>query len=152
MKLTISALALLALFGLFLTGPATTVAADEDSYTVVVKKVEVKTTKEDGTDWDINMGKPDLSVSVKNIDEKDSKAFKTKTKDDTFSATIEETTTVKVRAGQTVEFDVLDVDAALNDSAGKIKKELDAATLKSGKLKLENFGRVISLEIEFKKS
>lgn len=142
------ALALLTAAGLGLFAEA----ARADDYTIIVKKVEVKTTKADGAAWDINDGKPDLSVSVRNVDEKDSKAYKTKTKDDVTSADVDETTTVKVRPGQTIEFEVLDVDAAVNDSAGKVSKELDAATLKSGKLKLEKFGQVIVLEIEFKKS
>jgi hypothetical protein len=150
MKTGTLSLALLALLGLFLA-PLSAFAADDD-YTVVVKKLEVKTTKDDGADWDINKGKPDLAVSVRNMDEKDSKAFRTKTKDDVFTADFDETSTVRVRPGQTVEIEVLDVDAALNDSVGKIKKELDATTLKSGKLKLEKFGQVILLEIEFKKS
>lgn len=143
-------LAVLALFGLLAMAPGAFAA--EAEYTVVIKKAEVKTTKADGSDWDINKGKPDLAVSAQNVDQKDSKAYRTKSKDDVFAADFDETTTVRVRPGQTIEFDVLDVDAALNDSAGKIRKELDAATLKSGKLKLEKFGQVIMLEIEFKKS
>ena len=142
-------LALLAVACLLFNG--TTVFAADDVYSITIKRAEVKETKADGSDWDINKGKPDLAVIVKNIDDKDSKSYTTKTKDDVFSATWDEATTVRVRAGQTIEFEVVDVDVAVNDSAGKIKKELTAETLKAGKLKLEKFGQVIYLEVEFKK-
>jgi hypothetical protein len=47
---------------------------------------------------------------------------------------------------------VLDVDAALNDSIGKSKEvEITEAMIKDGKMKIEKFGQVISLEVTFKK-
>ena len=56
----------LAILGLLLSGPAAFGADDKANYTVVIKRAEVKTTKADGSSWDINDGKPDLCVSVRN--------------------------------------------------------------------------------------
>ena len=150
MKAGTLALGWLAALCLVLTGVEVR-AADDDAYSIVVVRAEIQKTKADGSAWDINDGKPDLAVKVRNIDVKDSKAFTTKTKDDTFSAEFKEQTTVKVRPGQTVEFEVVDRDVALDDSAGKVSKKLTAEILNSGKLKLEKFGQVITLEVEFKK-
>ena len=128
------------------------VAADADTaYTVVVKKVEVKETKKDGSSWDVDNGKPDLAVSVRNESDKDQKAFTTKTKNDTFSADFDEPTTLKIRAGQVLEIEVLDIDVAVNDIIGKVRREIPADVLSKGKWRIESFDQVISLEIEFKK-
>ena len=127
-------------------------AADESTaYTVVIKRAEVKTTKADGSAWDINDGKPDLAVHVRNLDVKESKRFTTKTKNDTFEAEFDEPTTVKFTAGQTLEFEVVDRDVAADDSAGKITKKITQEMIKAGKLKFENFGQTKTLEVEFKK-
>ena len=141
----------LAALCLVLGGGQRIAAADEDAYTVIIKKVEVKTTKADGSAWDVDNGKPDLAVKVRNYSEKGSKTFTTKTKDDTFSAEFDEPTTVKFRKGQTLEFEVVDVDVAVNDSIGKLSKDMGDDLIKKGKLAFENFGQVIRLEIEVKK-
>src|SRR4051812_9075419 len=111
--------AALAALCLSLTGQVARAADEKAPYTIVIKSAKVKTTKADGSAWDINNGKPDLAVIVRNVDEKDTKPFQTKTKDDTFEATFDETASVKVRPGQTLEFEVIDVDVAVNDTAGK---------------------------------
>ena len=130
-------------------GPA--VADDDAGYTVVVKKVEVKTTQKDGSAWDVDNGKPDLAVIVRNVSDKGSKEFTTKTKDDTLTAEFDEPASIKVRPGQTLEFEVVDKDVAVNDTIGKVKKEMTADHLKSGKIRLEKFDQVVYLEIEVKK-
>lgn len=145
-------LAIAALLALTVVVPGTQARVAQDTaYTVVVKKVEVETTKKDGSSWDVDNGKPDLAVIIRNMSDKDSKTFTTKTKDDTFSAEFDEPTTIKVRPGQTLEFEVVDKDVAINDTIGKVQKEMTEGMLKDGKLKLEKFDRVIYLEIAVKK-
>jgi hydroxymethylpyrimidine/phosphomethylpyrimidine kinase len=56
-----------------------------------------------------------------------------------------------VRAGQRLEFHVIDKDLAVNDTIGKVEKEMTAEHLKSGKIRLEKFDQVVVLEIEVKK-
>ena len=126
-------------------------AEEERDYTVVVKKVEVEKTKADGKAWDIDEGKPDLAVTVRNVSRPEDKEFTTKTRDDTFSADLNEPTTIKVRPGQTLEFEVTDKDVALGDTVGKVSKEMTAQVLEKGVLRLEKFGQVIRLEVQVKK-
>ena len=146
--ITLTALAAVCL----VLGGNTVVAEDakDAQYTIVVHRVQVKTTKADGATWDINNGKPDLAVIVRNVDEKDVTGGRTKTKEEVFEATFDETLTTKVRAGQTLEIEVVDVDVAVNDTIGKIRKEITPEVLAKKKLKFENFEQVISLEIELK--
>jgi hypothetical protein len=120
-------------------------------YTVVVKKVEVKTTNVNGNSWDVNDGKPDLAVIIRNLDDKDQKTFQTKEKTDAFSTDFNEPTTIKFRSGQHLELLVVDRDVAVNDDIGKFKLETSDKAIKDGKVRMENFGQVIYLEIELKK-
>lgn len=148
-RLSIAALAALCLV---LVDRQPAAAEDKDTaYTVVVKKVQVKETKADGSAWDIDNGRPDLAVTVRNTSDKDQKDFTTKTRDDTFSAEFDEPTTIKVRPGQTLEFEVLDKDVAVSDTIGKVRKEMTAEVLGKGTLKLEKFNQVIVLEVTVKK-
>ena len=142
--------ALIAVCAVLVNGP-TVAAADEPTYTVVIKKVEVQATKKDGSSWDVDNGRPDLAVSIRNLDDTTIKAFTTKTKDDALSHEFDEPTTIKVRAGQRLEFHVIDKDLAVNDTIGKVEKEMTAEHLKSGKIRLEKFDQVVFLEIEVKK-
>ena len=130
-------------------GPA--VADDDAGYTVVVKKVEVKTTQKDGSAWDVDNGKPDIAVTVRNYSDKDSKSFTTKTVDDSYTAEFKDPTTIKIRPGQELEIEVLDKDVAVNDTIGKTRKEMTAELLKAGKIKFEKFDQVVYVEVEFKK-
>jgi hypothetical protein len=150
----LSCLAVFALaLGAFYTFTASQAAAGDDNaeYTLIIKKCEVKTTNKNGEAWDVNDGKPDLMVIVRNLSDKDSSPFKTKEKTDTFLGDFNEPTNMKCRAGHTLEFEVADVDVAVNDRIGKLSKALDAKILKDGKLRMENFEQVIYLEVEFKK-
>src|SRR5690606_34217745 len=120
MKLRTTALGCLSLFGLLL-GSQLAFAQDNqankdgDTYTVIIHRVEVKQTNQDGNSWDINDGKPDLQVTVRNLAEADSKAFETTQKEDTFSAEWNVPTNIKFRSGQGLEFVVQDVDVAASD-------------------------------------
>jgi hypothetical protein len=117
----------------------------------VVKKAEVRRTTKDGSSWDINEGKPDLAVIVRNLAEKDSSPFQTEEKADTFTAEFNVPANIKVDAGQDFEFEVIDRDAAVNDTIGKIQKKMTPDLLKEGTLKLENFEQVVVLELELKR-
>ena len=125
--------------------------AEDDAYTVIIKKVEVKTTKKDGSAWDVDNGKPDIAVTVRNYSDKDSKSFTTKTVDDSYTAEFKDPTTIKIRPGQELEIEVLDKDVAVNDTIGKTRKEMTAELLKAGKIKFEKFDQVVYVEVEFKK-
>jgi hypothetical protein len=171
MKLRTAALGCLAVFAMLLGSQLVTAQdANKDgaTYTVIIHRLEVKQTNQDGNSWDINDGKPDLKVTVRNISEADSKEFETTQKEDTFTAEWNVPTTVKFRSGQGLLFVVHDVDVAASDEMGRVRKfytEVGAeataapkdarpeekATLKEGRVKFENFGQVILLEIEIKK-
>jgi hypothetical protein len=125
-------------------------AGGEGEYTVIVKKVEVKTTNADKKAWDPMDGKPDLRVRIQNISEKDSKAHDTKEKTDAFVAEFNEPVPVKFRTGQRLEVTVLDVDGVANDEIGKINVNTEKIT-KEGTIRLEAFGQVILVELEMKK-
>src|SRR5262249_22772767 len=114
--------------GLILGGAVSRADDPGPDYLVVVKRAEVLKTKADGKSWDVNDGKPDLAVIVRNLDVKDSK-YETKVREDTFAAEFNELTTLKVRKGQTVEFEVVDKDLAVDDSAGKVKRKMTAKML-----------------------
>lgn len=120
-------------------------------YTVVIKSVEVMTTNKDGNAWDINDGKPDLCVILRNTSLANSEEFKSKERADTYQAQFNEPTTVKIRAGQTLEIQVVDSDVAANDEIGKASLKVTDAHLKGNQQSLESFGRVKNLTIEFKK-
>jgi hypothetical protein len=147
-KLAVGSLVALALT----LGSQPALADEGDLWSVVIKKVEVKMTDEKGDAWDINGGKPDLVVMVRNLSEKDSKPFRTEEKADTFVAEFNVPTTIRVRADQVLEFEVIDQDAAFHDLIGKHQHKMTADDLKAGNLKLEkDFGQVICLELELEK-
>jgi hypothetical protein len=137
--------------GSLLFGGWAVFAVGEADYTVIIKKVEVKTTNANGNSWDVNDGKPDLAVIVRNTSDKESKTFQTKEKTDTFSAEFNEPTAIKFRQGHILEFQVVDRDVAVNDEIGKFKLEMTEKELKEGKQRREGFGQVIYLELELKK-
>ena len=126
-------------------------AVGATEYTVVIKKVEVKKTNKNGDPWDVNDGKPDLCVVIRNTTDKEQKAFESKVKDDVYAADFNEVTTLKVKEGQVLEFRVLDKDVAAHDEIGKTNREITGKILKEGTLRMENFDQVIFLEIELKK-
>jgi hypothetical protein len=146
----VTKIALSCLVALCLAAWAQPAQAQDEAWTVVIKKVQVEQTKADGASWDVNDGKPDLAVIVRNLDQKGDE-FTSKQHDDTFAADINQPSDLKFRVGQTIEFEVVDKDVAVNDTIGKVSKKMDANVLKEGLMKFEKFNRVILLEVEFKK-
>jgi hypothetical protein len=140
-----------ALAGLILGSQAFSAGGEDVEYTIIIKKVDVKPTKSDGAAWDVMDGKPDLFVRVQNLDVKDAKSFDTKTHDDVNSASFDQPSDVKFRVGQKIQFQVNDKDVAANDEIGTYNLTTTAKGVESGKLRMENFGQVIVLEVEFKK-
>src|SRR5262245_54932729 len=138
--------------GGFLVG-TTAISGEKDTaeYTIIIKKVEVHKTKADGSAWDIMDGKPDLVVKVQNTSVADSKPFQTKEETDSFTADYNTPTDIKVKLGQNLRFTVLDKDIAADDEIGVHNMELTKKHVDIGKLRIENFGRVIFLEFELKK-
>jgi hypothetical protein len=124
-----------------------------ETYTLVIKKVEVKTTQKNGNSWDVNDGKPDLRVIIRNTSDKskDAKAYESKSKEDVFSHDFNEPTNIKFTKGQTLEFEVVDVDVAVNDTVGKTAIEMKDDRLREGKMRIETFDQVVYLEVELKK-
>jgi hypothetical protein len=155
LRLTIG---VLTVFGILIGSqiPGAAAGGDKDEYTVVINKVEIKKTKANGEAWDVNDGAPDLRVFVRNTTNKDEKAFETKEKKDTYSAVFDEPANFKVKKGQSIEIEVVDVDVAVNDQAGKTILELSDEHIRKaegakGKLRLENFGQVVYVDIQLKK-
>jgi hypothetical protein len=140
-------------FGGLMAGPPTPApaAAGDAEYTVVIHKCVVKDRKADGAHWDVNEGKPDLRVKIRNGTVKDSKEFSTKEATDIFSHDFNETTTIRFKTGHKLEIQVVDVDVAADDLIGAINVNTDKVTPKGGRITLENFGQVVTLEIEVKK-
>lgn len=147
-----SAAMVLAVVGLLIGSQAYSAGGDKEKqeWTVIIKSTKVKTTKADGKAWDAMDGAPDLFVRVR-VDEKGAKEYDTKVKDDVFEATFDEPTNIKFRIGQKVIFTVIDKDVAANDDCGTFNLITTEPVISKGKLRLENFGQVIYLDVEFKK-
>lgn len=141
----------LAISGLLVSSQAYSAGDSSTQYTLTIKKVDVKKTKADGSAWDIMDGAPDLFVRVSNDSVKDSKAFDTKVHDDIYTTDFNTPTSVRFNPGQTLFFEVYDKDIAANDLVGKVTCEMTEKVIKQGKIRLENFGQVIYLDIEVKK-
>jgi hypothetical protein len=124
---------------------------DTAEWTVIIKSAKVKNTKADGSAWDPMDGAPDLFVRVR-VDDKAAKDFDTKVvKDDAYEATFNTDTNVRFRIGQKVILTVIDKDVAANDDCGTYNLITTEPVITKGKLRLENFGQVMYLDVEFKK-
>ena len=142
------AIGFLAVLGLTVGAPA--VRAD-DEYVVHLKGCKVKETKANGDSWDPMNGKPDLAVQLRNLSRPESKKYESPEAKDTFEHVYNIDTGFRLKAGDELEIQVLDKDIGTDDVCGKITKKITADMLKSGVLKLENFGQVIYLEMHLKK-
>jgi hypothetical protein len=118
------------------------------SMKLMLAYVEVKETNTDGKAWDINNGKPDLFVRIKNLSDSSIKEWTSKTMDDTFKATFN-VPVFNVVEGQELEIEVLDSDVTVNDSAGKTKYTLTKERMKEGHVIL-TFSQVTGLRLDFK--
>ena len=146
--LKLATLGSLAVFCLMLV--ATASADDKGAMRLVLGKVKVAETKADGKSaWDVNDGKPDITISVKNLTDTVQKEVVTESKDDVFEATFA-ATTVLVSPGQKLRIQVLDKDIAENDIIGESTFDVNEDFLKKGTHTLA-FGQVKSLVIEFRK-
>jgi hypothetical protein len=109
-------------------------------------KVSEKNAK--GEAWDINNGKPDLQVKIKNLSDNSLKEFVSKEKADTFEATYD-VPTVLAMEGQTLQITVLDKDLLKHDEVGTMKLQVTRELIDKGKTDLK-FGQVKSLTLQFK--
>lgn len=121
---------------------------DKKSMRVFLKKVVVSEKNKDGKSWDINDGKPDIVVRLKNVSDDTTKEFTSAEKTDTFEATYD-VATVLIAADQNLQIIVEDKDVAANDSIGQTTLKITAEMLRKGRTTLE-FGQVKSLTLEFK--
>jgi hypothetical protein len=123
--------------------------ANEGAMRVVLRHVKVAETKADGSSWDVNGGKPDIIVTMKNLTDTAQKAVVTDEKTDTFEAAYE-SGMVLVAEGQRLQIQVDDKDVAGNDLIGKTEFDVTADMLKKGKLTI-SFAQVKELTMEFRK-
>jgi hypothetical protein len=68
--------------GAILVASRASLGQGDASYTVTIKKVEVKKTQKNGDAWDVNNGAPDLRVIIRNATSSKEKAFESKEKKD----------------------------------------------------------------------
>ncbi len=125
-------------------------AEDKDgAVRVILKSLQVVETKSDGSSWDVNDGKPDIMISVKNLTDTTQKEVVSDEQKDTFNAKYD-SRTVLVSAGQKLRLLVEDKDAAANDTIGNGTLEVTAEMIKKGTHTI-SFGQVKSLTIDFQK-
>jgi hypothetical protein len=154
--LKVTAVVALLAFGLGLAADlAGTAAAEEKEKNakaatcrVILGTVKVKETNKDGNAWDINNGKPDLFVRIRNLTNKGVKDFDTNEKEDTFEADFN-VATILAQEGDEIQFEVLDKDVAANDTIGKMRVRLTAEVLKKGTHNF-TFDQVRSMTVEFR--
>jgi hypothetical protein len=112
------------------------VAAAESTATLVIERVEVRTTKDDGkTSWDAGGGAPDIKVTVERVSEPKGETHATSTEEDKFKATFNRKA-LGVDEGDRIEIRVLDEDVAADDRIGGIEHKITAKDLKSGEIEL----------------
>lgn len=98
---------------------------------IVVGYVSVESTKENGWDWDVGGGYPDLKVYVGHDYLLAGTSAWTSVKWDTLSATFNEKT-IRVTEGERIKIQVWDQDALDDDQIGEYVKEITAETLRQG--------------------
>jgi len=116
---------------------------------VVLKSIQVAPTKPDGSAWDINDGKPDLQVRIKNNTDTSIKEFLSPEKTDTFDASFD-APTILAMPGQELLIEVLDKDVAVEDAIGRTTIKLTEEMLKKGSHEM-TFNQVKSMKLEFTK-
>lgn len=98
---------------------------------IVVGYVSVQSTKEDGADWDIGGGYPEIKVYVGHDYLLAGTSAWTSVKDDTLSATFNEKT-IRVKEGERIKIQVWDQDVLDDDLIGEYVKEITAETIRQG--------------------
>jgi hypothetical protein len=134
-----------------LHSPAVSEAGGKDVKPMVIhlKSVRVSETNKDGQAWDINNGKPDLVVKIKNDSDSNVKEFTSSEKTDVFEATWD-VATIPFLKNQKVTITVWDKDVASDDLIGRKQIEITEDMIAKGRAEL-SFDQVKSLIIEFKK-
>ena len=122
--------------------------AGKKAYNLVLTVVKVKATTADGKAWDVNDGKPDLVVRIKNLTDTSAKEFVSEEKTDTFSARYDQAAMLVVE-GQRIQVEVIDKDAVDNDLIGRTSIEVTKEILTRGAADI-GFGQVESLKLEFR--
>lgn len=134
---------------LVLTGqPAAGGVGGKKAVRVVLGSVKVKATKANGDSWDINDGKPDIVVRLKNLSDKSIKDFASEDKEDTLVANYN-VATILVIEGQEVQIEVVDKDVAVEDTIGKKRLKVTGEMIQKGSTNL-SFEQVDSLTLQFK--
>jgi hypothetical protein len=121
----------------------------QEAVRVTIKSVRVKAVNKDGNAWDVNNGKPDLAVRIRNMSDKNVKDLTTDTAEDSFQATFTGAIVPALR-DQMLQIDVVDKDVAIEDLIGRKTLVLNQDTLKNGRVEL-SFDQVESLVLEFAK-
>ncbi len=142
-------------FGVALTlqGSGTSAAGEKkgDKKTIVLHlmKLKVAETNAKGESWDINGGKPDPYVTIKNLSDKSGKEFKTKVTDDVFEVDYMGLATVRAVEGDNLQIEVWDKDLVGSDLIGRTKLPITRELIDKGKTALK-FDQVLSLTVEFR--
>jgi hypothetical protein len=111
-------------------------AKAESAATLIIERVEVRTTKDDGkSSWDAGGGAPDILITVERISEPKGEKHATSTAEDSFKATFNRKA-LGVDEGDRIEIRVLDEDVAADDEIGEIRHKITAKDLKSGEIEL----------------
>ncbi len=116
---------------------------------VLVRKVVVAEKNSSGKEWDDHNSKPDPYVHIYNVTS--GQTVKTSHGDNTFEKEWN-TQTVRVSAGDTLQITVYDHDHLnLDDVIGRITRQVTNRDIQAGKVILEKFDQVISLELGLEK-
>ena len=122
---------------------------DKKTVRVHLMKLKVSETNAKGEAWDINNGKPDPLVTIKNLNDSSAKEFKTKTTNDVFDVDYGGLATVRAVEGDTLQISVFDSDVLKNDVIGTTKLTVTRDMITAGKHELK-FEQVKSLTLEFR--
>lgn len=125
--------------------PKPAVKTEYRTYEAAIDTIVVKSTKANGSAWDIFNGYPDIQVTLRHL--KSAEAITTPVAEDCLEHTFN-LLAGQVAAGDTLEIDVWDVDLAYNDHIGLKRLDLTPAMLEAGAVDL-TFGQVSSLRLKF---
>ena len=109
---------------------------------ITVKRVDIAARKSNGEAWDLFGGKPDPRVYIKRKVFLGGKGH-SKTVQNNFTFNTNETI-LGGKKGDTLEIEVFDMDELKNDLIGRTELELDASTIRRGRVVL-SFGQVDEL-------
>jgi len=124
----------------------TTVQAGQRTASLLLRSVQIRRTKADGSAWDVDEGAPDPQVTIKN--RRSGRSLTTKVAKDVFAATFPaDIEALEVSPGDILEIRVVDDDAAVDDVAGEAEKAITAEMLAKPQLDL-SFGQVERLRFD----